>query len=67
MYTVQGMKHSQSQMSCGSMSYHGRVRFYFLPPNITRNEPKYAQKLEEKLDLDIQINECKIFMYKGSP
>ena len=66
-YTVQTMKHPPSVMIWGVMSFTETAGPFFLPNGTTMNGQKYVDLLKDKLELHMNVHNCKIFMQDGAP
>ena len=65
-YTVQTMKHPQSQMIWGAMPARGTAGLYF-EENTAMNYEKYLAMLKDKLNIHINVHQCNVFMQDGAP
>ena len=64
---MQTMKHLPSVMIWGTMLVTGTAGLFFLPNRTTINSKKYVDLLKDKLELHMNVHNCKIFMQDGAP
>ena len=55
-------------MIWGGMSVNGTTGlFFFLPVETTMNAQRYTDLLKNKLELDMTVHNCTVFMKNGAP